>query len=200
MPPSHKRNGYNPIENKILRIVEQTIKKHQMFEPRDSVLIGVSGGPDSVALLHVLCKIASKLSLTLGVAHLNHQIRDVDSERDEKFVASLAGQFKLPFYIQRKDVLSYKKHHKLSLEEAARRVRFEFLRQIATENKYNKIALGHQGNDNAELVLMYLFRGSGPTGISGIPPVRNDSIPYGKIRSEERRVGKECRSRWSPYH
>lgn len=152
-----------------------------MFEPQDSVLIGVSGGPDSVALLHVLCKIAAKLSLTLGVAHVNHQIRDVDCERDEKFVASLAGQFKLPFYIQRKDVLSYKKHHKLSLEEAARRVRYEFLHQIATENKYNKIALGHQGDDNAELVLMYLFRGSGPTGISGIPPVRNDSIPYGKI-------------------
>jgi len=181
MPPSHKRNSYNPIENKILRIVEQTIKNHQMFEPRDSVLIGVSGGTDSVALLHVLCKIAAKLSLTLGVAHLNHQIRDVDSDRDEKFVASLAGELKLPFYIQKKDVLSYKKHHKLSLEEAARRVRYEFLQQIATENKYNKIALGHQGNDNAELVLMYLFRGSGPTGISGIPPVRNDSIPFGKI-------------------
>jgi len=152
-----------------------------MFEPQDAVLVGVSGGPDSVALLHVLFKIVSKLSLTLGVAHLNHQIRSVDSDRDEKFVASLAENLNLPFYSQRKDVLSYKEHLKLSLEEAARRVRYEFFYQIAIENKYNKIALGHQGDDNAELVLMYLFRGSGPPGISGIPPVRNNFSQYGKI-------------------
>ncbi len=177
----HISYGNNPIENKILRIVEETIKNHQMFEPKDSVLVGVSGGPDSVALLHVLFKIASKLSLTLGVAHLNHQIRSVDSDRDEKFVASLAGNLHLPFYFQRRDVLSYKKHHKLSLEEAARRVRYEFFYQIAIENKYHKIALGHQGDDNAELVLMYLFRGSGPPGISGIPPVRDNFSQYGKI-------------------
>lgn len=181
MPSSHKSCGCNPIEKKIFKIVEETIKNHKMFEPQDSVLVGVSGGPDSVALLHVLLKIASGLSLTLGVAHLNHGIRGNDSDRDEKFVASLAGKLKLPFYIKKKDVLSYKEHHKLSLEEAARRVRYEFFHQIAGENKYNKIALGHQANDNAELVLMYLFRGSGPTGISGIPPVRNNYSQYGKI-------------------
>ena len=181
MPSSHKGFGYNPIENKILRIVEETIKNHRMFESQDSVLVGVSGGPDSVALLHVLLKIASGLSLTLGVAHLNHGIRSVDSDRDAEFVASLAGNLELPFYIKKKDVFSYKKHHKLSLEEAARRVRYEFFHQIARENKYNKIALGHQGNDNAELVLMYLFRGSGAPGISGIPPVRDKFSQYGII-------------------
>ena len=181
MPSSHKSYGNNPIEKKIFRIVEETIKNHKMFDPQDSVLVGVSGGPDSVALLHVLLKIASGLSLTLGVAHLNHGIRGNDSDLDAKFVASLAGKLKLPFYIKKKDVLSYKKHHKLSLEEAARRVRYEFFHQIAGENNYNKIALGHQGNDNAELVLMYLFRGSGPTGISGIPPVRDNFSRYGKI-------------------
>jgi tRNA(Ile)-lysidine synthase len=181
MPPSHKTNGHNPIENKILRIVEETIKNHKMFEPQDSVLIGVSGGPDSVALLHILCKIGAKLSLSLGVAHLNHQLRKVDSDRDEKFVASLAENLHLPFYNQRKDVLGYKKRHRLSLEEAARRVRYDFLHYTARENEYNKIALGHQANDNAELVLMYLFRGSGPTGISGIPPIRNNATPYGTI-------------------
>ncbi|NNK84196.1 MAG: tRNA lysidine(34) synthetase TilS [Desulfobacterales bacterium] len=181
MSSLHISDGYNPIENNILRIVEHTIKSQRMFETQDSVLIGVSGGPDSVALLHILCKIAVKFSLTLGVAHLNHQIRKADSDRDEKFVASLAENLHLPFYNQKKDVLSYKKDHKLSLEEAARRVRYEFLHQIAGENKYNKIALGHQGNDNAELVLMYLFRGSGPTGLSGIPPVRRSFSPYGII-------------------
>ncbi|MBW2222149.1 MAG: tRNA lysidine(34) synthetase TilS, partial [Deltaproteobacteria bacterium] len=181
MPSSHKSYDNNPIENKILRIVEKTIKNYKMFDPQDSVLIGVSGGPDSVALLYVLLEIASGLSLTLGVAHLNHGIRGNDSDRDEKFVASLAKKLELPFYFKKKDVLSYKKHHKLSLEEASRSVRYEFFHQIAGENKYNKIALGHQGNDNAELVLMYLFRGSGPTGISGIPPVRDNFSQYSKI-------------------
>ncbi|MDY6792419.1 MAG: tRNA lysidine(34) synthetase TilS [Thermodesulfobacteriota bacterium] len=152
-----------------------------MFETKDSVLVGVSGGPDSVALLHLLLKIASGLSLTLGIAHLNHGIRGIDSDRDAEFVKSLAGKLELPFYIKKKDVLSYKKNHKLSLEEAARRVRYDFLYQIAGENKYHKIALGHHANDNAELVLMYLFRGSGPSGISGIPPVRDDLRQYGKI-------------------
>lgn len=181
MPSSHKSDGYNPIENKILRIVEETIKSYRMFKPKDSVLVGVSGGPDSVALLHVLLKIASGLSLTLGMAHLNHGIRGIDSDREAEFVASLAGKLKLPFYTRKKDVLNYKKNHKLSLEEAARRVRYDFLHQVAGENKYHKIALGHHANDNAELVLMYLFRGSGPSGISGIPPVRDVFSQYGEI-------------------
>ena len=181
MSSSHKSYGYNPIENKIFKIVEETIKNHRMFEPHDSVLVGVSGGPDSVALLYVLLKIAAGLSLTLGVAHLNHGIRGIDSDSDARFVASLAEKLKLPFYIKKKDVFSYKKYHKLSLEEAGRRVRYEFFHHIAGKNKYNKIALGHQGNDNAELVLMYLFRGSGPPGISGIPPVRKNSNQYGII-------------------
>ena len=110
MPYSHKGYGYSPIEKKILRIVEETIKNHKMFEPQDSVLVGVSGGPDSVALLHVLLKIATRLSLTLGVVHLNHGIRGNDSDLDAKFVASLAGKLNLPLYIKKKDVLSYKKH------------------------------------------------------------------------------------------
>jgi tRNA(Ile)-lysidine synthase len=181
MPSSYKGYGYNPIEKKIFRIVEKTIKNHRMFEPHDSVLVCVSGGPDSVALLHVLLEIASGLSLTLGVAHLNHGIRSIDSDRDAEFVTSLAGKLKLPFYVKKKDVLSYKKHYKLSLEEAGRRVRYEFFHQVAKENKYNKIALGHHGSDNAELVLMYLFRGSGPAGISGIPPVRDSFSQYGII-------------------
>ena len=150
MPFSHKSDGYNPIENKILRNVEHKIKSHRMFETQDSVLIGVSGGPDSVALLHILCKIAAKLSLTLGVAHLNHQIRKVDSDRDEKFVASLAENLHLPFYIQKKDVLSYKKDHKLSLEEAARFLRYRFYFNVAEQEDFTKIALGHHSDDNAD--------------------------------------------------
>jgi tRNA(Ile)-lysidine synthase len=171
MPASHK--GY---KNKLLRAVEQTITTYGMLKPRDSVLIGVSGGPDSVALFHLLLTFAPRYSLRLGVAHLNHCLRQNDSDKDAEFVASLADRFDIPCYVQKANVRKYQIENKLSLEEAARRVRHSFLNKMAEENRFNKIAFGHQFDDNAELVLMNLFRGSGPLGISGIPPLRDGKI------------------------
>ena len=169
----HKGHNNNQIENKIVPTVEQTIIAYRMFQPGDSVLVGVSGGPDSVALLHVLLIIAPRFSLRLGVAHLNHCLRQEDSDNDAEFVASLAEKLNLPYYIKREDVRKYQLENKLSLEEAARRIRHTFYDQAAEKNRFNKIALGHHSDDNAELVLMYIFRGSGLLGISGIPPVRD---------------------------
>ncbi len=147
-----------------------------MLKPKDSVVIGVSGGPDSVALLHILLIFASRFSLRLGVAHLNHCLRQNDSDKDAKFVESLAKNFDLPCHLQKRDIRRYQRENRLSLEEAARCVRYEFLNDIATINHYNKIALGHHADDNAELVLMNLFRGTGTLGLSGIPPKRDDKI------------------------
>jgi len=171
MPASHK--GY---KNKLLRTVKQTITTYGMLKPRDSVLIGVSGGPDSVALFHLLFTFAPRFPLRLGVAHLNHCLRQNDSDKDAEFVASLADRFDIPCYIHKANVRKYQTENKLSLEEAARRVRHTFLNKVAEKNRFNKIALGHHFDDNAELVLMNLFRGSGPLGISGIPPVRDGKI------------------------
>lgn len=179
MPASRK--GY---KNKLLRIVEQTVTAYGMFEPHDAVLVGVSGGPDSVALLHALVTLASRFSLKLGVAHLNHSLRLQDSDDDAKFVESLAGEYDLPFYLHKADVRKYQLENRLSLEEAARRIRYAFFMDVAASNRFDKIALGHHCDDNAELVLMNLFRGSGPLGIAGIPPVRNGKIvrPFIKLR------------------
>lgn len=171
MPASRK--GY---KNKLLRTVEQTVAAHRMFNAQDSVLAGVSGGPDSVALLHVLIALAPRFSLKLAVAHLNHGLRQGDSDRDAKFVESLAAELELPFHIQKVDVQKYRTEHGLSLEDAARRVRYAYFWDVADRYRYNKIALGHHGDDNAELVLMNLFRGSGPLGLSGIPPKRSGRI------------------------
>jgi tRNA(Ile)-lysidine synthase len=171
MPASHK--GYN---NKLLRTVEQTVTTYGMLKPRDSVVVGVSGGPDSVALFHVLLTLTSRFSLRLGVAHLNHCLRQNDSDKDAEFVTSLAGRFDIPCYIHKANVRKYQLENRLSLEEAARRVRHTFLNRVAEKNRFNKIALGHHFDDNAELVLMNLFRGSGPLGLSGIPPVRDGKI------------------------
>ncbi|MBW2681133.1 MAG: tRNA lysidine(34) synthetase TilS, partial [Deltaproteobacteria bacterium] len=183
MPASHK--GYN---NKLLRIVEQTVTTYGMLKPRDSVLVGVSGGPDSVALFHLLLTFAPRFSLRLGVAHLNHCLRQNDSDKDAEFVASLAGRFDIPFYMHKANVRNYQLKNKLSLEEAARRVRYTFLNKEAEKNRFNKIALGHHFDDNAELVLMNLFRGSGPLGISGIPPVRDGKIIRPLIQSNRSEI------------
>ncbi|MGD8549056.1 MAG: tRNA lysidine(34) synthetase TilS [Desulfobacterales bacterium] len=154
-----------------------------MLKPRDSVLIGVSGGPDSVALFHLLLTFSPRFSLRLGVAHLNHCLRQIDSDKDAEFVVSLADRFDVPCYVHKTNVRKYQLENKLSLEEAARRVRHSFLNKVAEENRFNKIALGHHFDDNAELVLMNLFRGSGPLGISGIPPVRDGKIIRPLIQS-----------------
>jgi tRNA(Ile)-lysidine synthase len=153
-----------------------------MLKPKDSVIIAVSGGPDSVALLHILYEIAPHFSLKLGVAHLNHCLRRNDSENDAEFVESLAATLDLPCYVQKRDILRYQRENRLSLEEAARRVRYEFLDHIANAYQYNKIALGHHADDNAELVLMNLFRGTGTLGLSGIPPKRDEKIIRPMIR------------------
>ncbi len=179
MPASRK--GY---KNKLLRIVEQTIAAYRMFEPNDKVLVGVSGGPDSVALLRVLVTLAPRFSLKLGIAHLNHSLRLQDADDDAKFVESLAGEYGLPFHLHKADVRKYQLEKKLSLEEASRRMRYAFFMDVAASNRFDKIALGHHCDDNAELVLMNLFRGSGPLGIAGIPPVRSGKIvrPFIKLR------------------
>ncbi len=164
------------IEKKIRRTVENTIGAHHMLQTGDAVLVAVSGGPDSVALVHILCALAPKYALKIAIAHLNHCLRPNESDRDQAFVTALARQLEVPIYAERQDVRRYQKSHRLSLEEAARQLRYRFLHRIAAKNGYDKIALGHQSDDNAELVLMFLLRGSGPSGLSGIPPVRNDII------------------------
>ena len=165
------------VEKKIHRTVEHTLRTYRMVQNGDAVLIGVSGGPDSVALVHILLAFAPAYSLRIALAHLNHCLRQNESDRDEAFVTELAKQLALPIHVEREDVHRYQKRHRyLSLEEAAREVRYRFYHAIAARFEYDKIALGHHADDNAELILMGLLRGSGPAGLSGIPPVRDDKI------------------------
>ena len=187
MIQKHNNFKNSHLEKKIHRAVDRTLRTDRMVQNGDAVLVAVSGGADSVALVHILLELAPKYSLRMGIAHLNHCLREKESDRDEAFVASLAKQLELPFYIGREDVLRYQKRHRLSLEDAARQVRYRFYDSIAAEYGYGKIALGHHGDDNAELVLMNLLRGSGPLGLSGIAPVRDNKIvrPLINLRRSE---------------
>lgn len=163
-------------DNIVLRTVRDTIARYEMFAPGDKVLIGVSGGPDSVALTHILKTIAAEYDIRLAIAHLNHGLRGLESDRDAEFVDALAGKLRLPFYLEKRDVRAFQRQRRLSPEEAARRIRYEFYKAVAIQNGFDKIALGHHRDDNAELILMNLLRGSGPLGLSGIAPVRNGRI------------------------
>jgi tRNA(Ile)-lysidine synthase len=193
MPASPK--GYKTF----LQTVKDTISSYNMFQPNDSVLVGVSGGPDSIALLHVLLALAPIFPLKLGIAHLNHCLRKNESDRDEAFVASLAQTLGLPCYVKRENVVEYQCKHRLSLEEAGRHLRYSFFDEIVKKNRFNKIALGHHCDDNAELILMYLFRGTGPLGISGIPPVRDKRIVRPLIKSTRSEIIKFLAEKSLPY-
>ncbi|MCP3925646.1 MAG: tRNA lysidine(34) synthetase TilS [Desulfobacterales bacterium] len=161
-------------KNKFLNFISDKIDEFSMVERDDRVLVAVSGGADSVALLYGLIEIVGKNNI--GVAHFNHLLRGDESDRDEKFVETLTNDLKIPFFIEREDVQDYKKRNKLSLEDAARVLRYNFLEIVAQNNNYQKIATAHHSDDNAELVIMNLLRGSGQLGLTGIPPVRGNII------------------------
>lgn len=138
--------------------------------------MGVSGGPDSMALLHLLFRLAPDLKIQIGVAHLNHCIRGALADRDTEMVRQAAAALHAPCHIGRARILKVKRKLGLSLEEAARRVRYAFFNKTMASSGYHKLALGHQSNDNAEQMLMALLRGTGPRGLSGIAPVREGYI------------------------
>ena len=179
--------------------VRQTILEHRMFLPGDAVLVAVSGGPDSVALLNVLRLLAAEFSLCLGLVHLNHGLRSETADRDERFVRTLARQLALPCFVGRKDVRGYQRRFKLSLEDAARRVRYAFYDDVLRERGFDKVALGHQANDNAELVLMNFLRGSGLRGLAGIPAVRNGKIVRPLIRAGRLEIMRYLESEQIPF-
>ena len=153
----------------------RTISDHGMFQAGDKVLVAVSGGADSVVLVNLLRELAPRLSITLGVAHLNHGLRSAAAE-DARFVKALARKLGLPFFLKTIDAAAYSRRHGLSLEEGGREARYTFYNTVLTRQNYQKIALGHHRADNAEVVLMNLLRGAGPLGLSGIPPVRENRI------------------------
>jgi tRNA(Ile)-lysidine synthase len=169
-----------------LKKFKQTTARYDLIDKGDKVLVAVSGGPDSVALLYALLEIKDQFNLDICVAHLNHKLRGKESDEDENFVKNLAHKLNLKFFSKSIDVKKEAKKNKLSLEEAARLVRYRYLEDLADRIKADKIAMGHQADDQAETLLMRLLRGAGGLGLSGIPPKRGKIIrPLLEIKREE---------------
>ena len=146
--------------------VDAAIKEHNFAGKR--LLVAVSGGHDSLALLHALHRLRDERKLTLCGAHLNHSLRGAESDADAKFVADTFKRLGLPLTSERADVAAYRSRHKLSLEDAARRVRYDFLADAAAKHAADAIALGHTADDQVETVLMHIIRGSGLDGLRGM--------------------------------
>jgi tRNA(Ile)-lysidine synthase len=147
------------------------IRQEELIASKDSILVAVSGGPDSVALLHVLVSLKEICNIgEIAVLHFDHQLRGDASAEDRAFVETLAKTFGLPFHAGSEDVRCYQQRHRVSLEMAARACRQRFFMQALSRLEANKIALGHTASDQAEEILLRLFRGAGPSGMSGMPP------------------------------
>jgi len=154
------------LEQRVLEF----IRKHQLIAGQSKLLVAVSGGPDSVCLLHILVKLGDELGVKLHVAHLNHQLRGAEADADARYVADLANHLGLLSTIEQRDVSAYRARRRISLEEAAREVRYSFLAEVARSIGTEKVAVGHTIDDQAETILMHLIRGAGIRGLRGLQP------------------------------
>jgi len=162
---------------------KRSIERYNMLCNGDTVLVGVSGGPDSMALLYLLMDIRNEYGITLKAAHLNHGFRK-EAVDEAEFVRKTAVSLGLPVIISSIDVPAIKETDGLSAQEAARKARYAFFAEAAEEAGASMVALAHTADDQAETVLMRLLRGSGPLGLSGIPPVRKISSQEAGVRRQ----------------
>ncbi len=167
---SPKRNAWPPLLHRMVR----TVRARALFVPGDHVLVSVSGGPDSVALLSLLHRLSSSWGLRLTAAHFNYGLRGEESEEDQAFVEELCRRHDVPLVAMRLHIPASGRRG--SLQAAARDLRYDALETIAKDRGADRIALAHTADDQAETVLLWLLRGSGLTGLSGMPASRDGRV------------------------
>ena len=147
--------------------VLETIKKYNLITSGDKIVLGVSGGPDSISMLNILNEIKNELDFEIVVAHINHGIRE-NAKIDEEFVKKFCNKKGIKIYILNTNIEEISKKEKRGIEETGRKVRYEFFNEILEKTNSNKIAIAHNQNDNVETVIMNMIRGSGLSGLKGI--------------------------------
>jgi len=154
--------------------VRNIIRENNMFNHGDKVVVAVSGGPDSICLLHLLYTLKEELGISLVAAHVNHCLRGEEADKDEAYVRDFCKNINIKCYVKRVDVNKISKDKGMSSETAGREVRYNFFKEVLHNINGNKIALAHNANDQAETILMRIFRGTGLDGLIGIKAVRDD--------------------------
>ena len=174
----------------MINAVLKTIQKYNLISPKDKIVLGVSGGPDSLFMLDILNKLKKELDIELVVAHINHKIR-IEADEEEEFVKRFCEKIGVEFYSKRIEVEKYANNNKIGLEEAGRKVRYEFFEEVCNKTGANKIAVAHNKNDKVETMIMHMLRGSGISGLQGIQPKANKIIrPI--IEIERKDIEKYC--------
>jgi len=151
------------IRDKVLN----TIKKYNLIQPKDKIVLGVSGGPDSISMLYILNELKEKLDFEIIVAHINHGIRE-NAKNDEEYVKTYCEKIGVKFYCLHASVKELAEQKKMGLEETGRKVRYDFFDEILKKEYAQKIGIAHNKNDNAETMIMNILRGSGTNGLRGI--------------------------------
>ncbi len=173
-PPLCERLGSGMAD--LVSTVQETMERYRMVSPRDTVLAAVSGGPDSVCMLHILLSLREQMGFEVKIAHLDHQFRGQESRRDAEFVTELAERFDVPCFCHEENVPRFLMSNAMSAQDAARILRYQFLVKTSKLEYCQRIATGHNADDQAETVLMRVLRGAGPDGLAGIPPKREGII------------------------
>ena len=172
--------------------VLKTIEKYNLIKAKDKIVLGVSGGPDSLFMLNILNNLKEKLQIELVVAHINHMIRE-EAEEEEQFVREFCEKINVEFYSKRIEVEKYANTNKIGLEEAGRKIRYEFFEEILEKVGANKIAVAHNKNDKIETIIMHLLRGTGIAGLQGIQPKTNNKIIRPIIEIERKDIEQYCK-------
>jgi tRNA(Ile)-lysidine synthase len=149
-------------------------RRRHLIEDRNTIIAAVSGGADSTVLLDLLAREQEAYGLTIVVAHFNHQLRGAEADGDEQFVAQRARHYGFEFYVERANTAEYARLGKLGIQEAARELRYAFFEKLLISGGFDRIATAHNADDNAETILLNIFRGAGVQGLSGIPVYRDD--------------------------
>ena len=179
------------MEKSLKDKVINTIKKYSLINENDVIVIGVSGGPDSMCLLYVLNDLKEQLKIKLYVAHINHMIRP-EADEETEYVKQNCDKIGVECFIKRADVISLSNDEKIGTEEAGRKVRYDFFEEVAKKVNANKIATAHNSNDNAETILMNIMRGTGTAGLKGIEPIRDGKFIRPIIECERAEIEKYC--------
>lgn len=184
-----KNRNVITIEDEIFN----NIIKNDLIQNNEKIVLGVSGGPDSMCMLDNLRKIKEykKVDFEIIVAHINHMIRK-EANSDEEYVKKYCEKYNIKFYVKKIDVVNFSIKNKIGVEEAGRKIRYDFFDEVLKSECANKVAIAHNKNDKAETIIMNLLRGCGITGLKGIEVIRSGKYIRPIINLEREEIERYC--------